>query len=206
MDTQIANNFTVKDWRELESEIVADFNNEQLWKQALDIFESRINERYIIPAKTIQDNLSVSGEGFSITIILCSLVEALQSFNQGICYKNEKPRTNTEYGNGKSKKLFINFLTKNKPFSVFFDHDLADDFYKNVRCSLVHEAMTRNGWKIRINTNMLVVTEGEIKIFNRFYFLELMIEYIKEYREQTIISKVQKNAFLCKMKCICNNS
>jgi hypothetical protein len=58
----------------------ANFSNKELWNNALDVFESRLNGRYIKPAEEIQNNLSVTGEGFAIIAILCSLIEALETF------------------------------------------------------------------------------------------------------------------------------
>ncbi|MES9852798.1 MAG: hypothetical protein ABW170_13340 [Candidatus Thiodiazotropha sp. L084R] len=202
----IAGNKTDTDWKLLESQIRNDFNNVDLWNQALDIFELRLNERYINPAEIIQNNLSVTGEGFSIITLLCSLIEALETFHEGKCYKYEKPRTNTEYGNGKSQSLFVKFLTKRQPFSNIFDEELAKDFYKNIRCALLHEAMTKNGWTIRIDTDVLVERIGDGKVLNRFYMLEYFKQYIKGYRENILCSKKRKNAFIRKMNCICKNA
>lgn len=203
---EIANKFTTDDWNKLESKLKADFTNNDLWNEALNIFESRLDERYIKPVEVIQNNLSVVGEGFSITAILCSLIETLETFYDGECYKYETPRTNTEYGNGNSKIIFTNFLTTKEPFKSTFGEALAEDFFKNVRCALLHEAMTRNGWKIRINTDVLVKQNNDEKILNRFYFLEGIKEYVKSYRAEVLKDKNRKNAFIRKMKCICSNA
>lgn len=203
---EIAENFTDEDWGRLEKKLRADFANENLWQRALDVFESRLNDRYIKPAEEIQNSSNVTGEGFSITAILCSLIEALETFYEGKCYKYEKPRTNNEYGNGNSKSLFVSFLSTKEPFSNTFSEDLAVDFFKNVRCALLHEAMTRNGWTIRIDTDALVEQKGNGKVLNRFYFLENLKIYIKNYRADVIGNKDRKNAFIRKMNCICKNA
>jgi hypothetical protein len=203
---EIARKFTVENWQILEKELRADFYNEGLWGKAIDVFESRLNERYIKPAEEIQNNLSCTGEGFAITAILCSLIEALETFYKGKCYKYEKPRTNNEYGNSKSKSLFVSFLTSREPFKNTFDLVLAEDFYKNVRCALLHEAMTRNGWTIRIDTDDLVKQNGNSKVLNRFYFLQNLKNCIKNYRAEVLTDKKRKNAFIRKMNCICKNA
>ena len=112
--------------------------------------------RYICPAEQIQHNSSIIGEGFSIMAILCTLIEALETFYDGLCYKYDKPRKNYEYGNGKSEKMFVNFLSKREPFKQVFNEPLAKEFYKNIRCPLLHEAATRGGWVIRIDTDSLI--------------------------------------------------
>jgi hypothetical protein len=202
----IAKGTTDEDWRTLEIEIRRDFDNVQLWNKALDIFKQRMNVRYIESADAIENSCTISGEGFAISTILCSLMDVLETFYNGICYKCEKPRTNSEYGNGKSRFLIIEFLSKRRPFNEYFDRTLAEDFYLNVRCPLFHEAMTRNGWVIRIDTTSLVEVNSGNKILNRVRMLECFKTYIGNYRSIVLHSKERKNAFIRKMNCICNNS
>ena len=37
-------------------------------------------------------------------------------------------------------KLFTTFLTEREPFKREFNKKIASDFYRNVRCALLHEA------------------------------------------------------------------
>ena len=203
---KIAGNKTDKDWLSLELKIKDDFDNVDLWNQALDLFEERLNERYIKPTEKIQNNSSVSGEGFAITTLLCSLIEALETFYEGKCFKCGPSRSAYDYGSGGSKLIYVSFLTKREPFSVTFKNDLARDFYNNVRCALLHEAMTRNGWVIRIDSEGLVEEKDGKKYLNRFNFLQEIKKYIKKYREVVLGSGERKDAFIRKMKCICDNS
>lgn len=202
----IAKSFTDKDWYRLEKMLKENFSNNDLWNEALDTFESRLNDRYIKPAEEIKDNLSLSGEGFSITAILCSLIEALETFYEGKCFKFDKPRTSDEYGSGNSMSLFVSFLSNKPPFNSAFDATLAKDFYKNVRCALLHEAMTRNGWTIRIDTGTLVEKKGSEKTLNRNLFLTQLTGYIKDYRVEVLGNNERKHAFIRKMNCICKSA
>lgn len=204
---EIAYKFTDEDWSRLEKKMDKDFDNEELWSEALDIFESRLSERYIKPAEVIQSNLCATGEGFAIIAVLCSLIETLETFYQGKCYTPGKLTDNTQYGNGKSQSLFVDFLSTKEPFKSTFSGELATDFYKNVRCSILHEAMTRNGWVIRTNTNRLVKREEgcKIKILNRRYFLKDLKIYVTKYKAEVLGNKERKDAFIRKMDCICKN-
>jgi hypothetical protein len=139
MPVKIAGNKTDEEWRLLEAGIKHDFMNAALWEKACDFFEERTLHRYICPAEQIHRTSSIIGEGFSITAILCTLIEALETFYEGRCYKYDKPRRNHEYGDGQSKKIFVNFLSKREPFNKVFDEPLSMEFYKNVRCPLFHE-------------------------------------------------------------------
>jgi hypothetical protein len=190
----------------LEANIKQDFNNDDLWEEAYKFFEERVLHRYIYPAEQIQRNSSIIGEGFSITAILCTLIEALETFYTGRCYKYDKPRKNHEYGNGNSEKIFVNFLSKREPFNQVFDEPLAKKFYKNIRCPLLHEAATRGGWVIRIDTDSLIKKNLNKTVLNRILFLDYMKEYIEHYKKVLIGSKQRKNAFIRKMDCICKTA
>ena len=83
---KIAGNKTIFEWNALEKQIKSDIDNSNLWEEAFLYFENRINTRYLIPINSIKENDTCSGEGFSIVVILCSLIEALESFYQGKFY------------------------------------------------------------------------------------------------------------------------
>jgi len=74
--------------------------------------------------------------------ISCLMIEALESFWRGW------PDTSTR---GTSRDAFCSFfhrcLKQNSELGVFFKH--ADNFYKGVRCGILHQAETTNGWRIR---------------------------------------------------------
>jgi hypothetical protein len=208
MSFDIAGSKTIDDWKTLKDKILLDFNNSALWNEAYDFFEDRMNHRYIYPAETIQNNpnAKIIGEGFSIVTILCSLIEALETFYQGKYFTPLKPKTKFEYTIGESKNLYVSFLTKRLPFKNDFSKTVAIDFYKNVRCGLLHEAATRNGWRIRIDTAVLVDTDGKEKILNRFFLLKYVKDYIKIYRTELFKSKERKEAFIRKMDSICDTA
>jgi hypothetical protein len=206
MIVQIAGKKTNEDWRLLEAKIKQGFNNDELWEEAYRFFKERLFHRYIGPAEQIQQNSSIIGEGFSIMAIICTLIEALETFYDGRCYKYNKPRKNHEYGNGKSGKMFVSFLSNREPFKQVFDEHLAKEFYKNVRCSLLHEAATRSGWVIRIDTDSLIKSIPGKTVLNRKLFLDQMKKYIEAYKGVLIESKTRKNAFIRKMDCICKTA
>lgn len=40
-------------------------------------------------------------------------------------------------------------MTENEPFKSHFNVSLAKDFYKDVRCAILHQAETTNGWIVK---------------------------------------------------------
>ena len=97
--------------------------------------------------------------GLAILALDCLLIETLEAFRQGL--------TDTT---GKSRALFVSFLTSRSAFRKFFSNpDLATRFYKEFRCGLHHNAQVfRDGlvWSV----GPLVRLDGERMVVNRTAF------------------------------------
>ncbi len=206
-ETQIAGNKTIRDWLKLKSKIEHDFDNKDLWEEAFAFFEERINTRYIRPAEIIQNSSApiAIGEGFAISAIICTLIEALESFYQGKNYRYlKKGEKLNKYEYNRSSDIFADFLTKREPFRKYFKkRTLAQEFYRNVRCSLLHEACTKKGWKIRIDTKELLEKKGQSYTLNRFILLQHIKDYINEYKKLLLEDKNLKESFIRKMNYLC---
>ena len=106
------------------------------WGKAIKFFEKRINERYVQPIDvliTAEKELKATDKkfGFTIMSIDCLLIETLQSFREGVTDSS-----------GQSKELFVRFLRQSSSFSPHFNKKQAEEFYKKVRCNLLHQAQT----------------------------------------------------------------
>ena len=98
------------------------FSNTEKWREAYNnFFLLRIETRFIKPVKLIINSISPdeskSGEGFTITAILCILIEYLQAYYEGCNYTTGEPKL---YEYKSSKAMFKNFLTMHEPFKTFF--------------------------------------------------------------------------------------
>lgn len=205
-DTKIAGELTVADWSNLSVALLADMDNTHLWENAFEYFEKRLKTRYLNPIKHIEENGNIGGEGFAIVAIICSTIEALESFYQGKSYRKStnanKLDPNTEYY--KSQPIFESFLQNREPFKRHFAvPGLATEFYENVRCAILHEAATRCGWKIRIDSNGLVEQQGNNRVLNRVLFVQSIEEYMKTYRQELLANRNLKEAFVRKFNAIC---
>ncbi len=87
----------------------------------------------------------------------CLLIEALESFAQG--WENTRAR-------GRSEEAFRLFFQRFPAFSDFVP--LAADFYRGVRCGLLHQAETTDGWHIR---RIGKLYDGRTKTINASKFL-----------------------------------
>jgi len=129
-DVLLSSSVTIAKYRRLEAEknrsAIADFIME------------RFTERYITPLRgdpTIK-------HGFCTMAISCVMIEALESFWQGW------PDTR-----GRSREAFHSFFQRcsrqGLKLGKFAEDPLANDFYQGVRCGILHQAETTNGWRIR---------------------------------------------------------
>lgn len=150
------------------------------------LIKRRFTERYLDPVSSGKKN------GFAIMAICCLAIEALESFYQG--WENTYPP--------KSKYAFRKFFEREKDFSLFFPW--SDDFYHHIRCGILHQAETRDGWRIRNG----ILLDLPKKSINASHFLEALKgslkAYCKKLKESDWNSELWKNA-IRKLDAICNN-
>ena len=149
------------------------------------IFE-RFNERYLVPFsdKSIK-------HGFSMMAVSCLMIEALESFRQG--WSNS---------NSRSALAFCYFFDRSDHFSEL--RGKHQEFYKHIRCGLLHQAETTGGWKITRKGTQFV--ESENRVIDATIFmnrLELEIKsYVNELKSSEWNSDIWKNT-KSKLKHIC---
>lgn len=208
LTTYIAGRKTVADWYEVKLSL-NDSNNKYLWKAIYnDFYLTRLTDRYLNPIKSIQEDGGYTGEGFSIMTIICSLIEFLETTYQG---KNYRYRRNGDpllgqYEYGTSGQIFIDFLTNRSPFNTQFDRQNADDFYKNIRCGLLHEARTNGNWTIWGNSGngTLIKKTANETIIYRDDFYKALLEFINtHYKADLLSSADRKEAFIRKFDKLC---
>lgn len=125
------------------------------WEATIDAFEKRISKRYFQTIKYLTQRTGKSiGEGFPILTLECSLIEYLATLKDGMIFKyNTEPKQKTYYYS-KSVKWYKKFLDSADIFEGYFHGEGkfldSNDFYLYVRCALIHEAQTRNGWTVNI--------------------------------------------------------
>jgi hypothetical protein len=97
-----------------------------------EFFRERVRERYIEPvvARDCDER-----NGFAIMALSCLLVETYETFRQG-----------WRSSDGKSKEAFGHFFNREDLFRDFSSH--AEEFWRNVRCGILHQGETKGGWQI----------------------------------------------------------
>ncbi|HIH4317909.1 TPA: hypothetical protein ACYSBI_001849 [Morganella morganii] len=205
---KIAGKRTISEWESLSEKLHDGFSVEH-WEEALKFFDDRIEERYLKPVRYIRgdgNHNNLQGSGFAICTLLCALIENLETFYKGINFNNSASGQ-YEYSNRCSKKLFTDFLKTKMPFKTFFEGSpaLADSFYTGVRCSLLHDASTCDGWVINIEEHDIIIIKGNKKILHRSLFMSGIEKYIKNYKRLLMHSENSdlREAFIRKFNGIC---
>lgn len=180
--TKLASGFNVGDCK------IALANKDK--KTIADALRRRFTERYIEPVTAENKN------GFAMMAISCLMIEALESFRQG-----------WESSDSKSEAAFCYFFDSHSQFNSFRGY--FAQFYKNVRCGILHQAETTGGWQItRKNTAPLFAAASQSRTINAALFLQHLREVLDEFCDALITadwnSREWKNVRK-KMKALCNN-
>lgn len=138
-------------------------------KQISEFIYHRLYSRYLKPF-SFKDSVFVEQfkNGFSIMANCCLLIETLQSFKNG-------------WGdsNGNSQKAFNQFLASENRFSAFATKE--SDFYKHVRCGILHQGETTGGWKI--NREGVNLFDAKSLTVDSVKFANELEKCLKEYSE-----------------------
>jgi hypothetical protein len=147
----------------------------------------RFNNRYIKHTKG-------ADSGFLIMAICCLMLEALQSFKHGL---------NDTKGIG--VRVFRRFFQEETRHFPGFSK-IADDFYYNIRCGILHQAETKNAWRILLRSGKLL-DDKEYSI-NATKFLDAleqsMNDYVETLRKSDFTSDCWRHV-LTKLEDICSN-
>lgn len=203
--TYIAGWKTIDDWTSFRQTLVPG-SGPELWQTAFtEYFCERLASRYLEPISVLQANGTFQGEGFSIVAIQCSLIEFLESTVQGLSYRhrrrNDSPLGPDEYSD--SGDIFVQFLINRQPFATDFNRDTARDFYESVRCGLLHEARTKNGWTIWAKSPVGAVANTVAKVIYRNDFQDGILEFIRWYQTVLCSDVTAQEAFIRKFDSLC---
>ena len=143
-----------------------DFLDKQDRDSIADMIYFRLHSRYIKPF--LFNNMQFKKEyknGFSIMANCCLLIETFQSFKNG-------------WGDstGKSGQAFREFFETDKNFVEL--KSKGKIIYENIRCGILHQGETTNGWKIARNKKLLV----EEKTIDSVIFLKRLEKSLDDYR------------------------
>jgi hypothetical protein len=223
-ETQLSSKKKIKDWKTIQPKLAG--AGAGVWDDVLrDFYFDRLKTRYLDPIDAVKDMNQRNGEGFAIVAIQCSLVEFLESCYQGINYEHDEAThwwfpeclkhilqgansrsVARQYTYRSSRKMFISFLTKRAPFNQHFTTPLAKDFYRSVRCGVLHEARTKGTWLIlaKSESSLIVDRNGpDGPILYRDDFQDGICTFIDDYRAAVPKDISLQKAFIRKFEHLC---
>lgn len=190
-----------KTWEQLRNCVNQNYDYDNDWEQTIVLFQKRIKRKYLDPVQLIIDRRTLKGEGFAIVTVQCALIEMFAAFRAGKVFNHKANDLSPGYEYKYSQQMFVSLLNNAKIFeNVFWHKDdngktrinhpfNADDFYKNVRCGLMHEARTKENWYITATPNEITVKTcsffltregGKIKIYRTVLHYRLKT-YLEDY-------------------------
>lgn len=183
-DFKLTGNITVKDAREWIAS-----KDESSKSNLIRLIDHRFTNRYL---KHLDPTINDSG--FFKMAICCLMIETLESFKQG--------EENTK---GKSKQMFIDFFETEQTFFQGFK-DISEDFYYSIRCGILHQAETINGWRILRKGSLLNKSERTINADKFVISLNMSLKsYIKKLNDsdinggdETWVNAINKITDVCK--------
>ena len=208
--------FTIRQWKEKRVILREKIDYSEDWEEAINWYKTRLKIRYFDPMRRIEKN--AEGEGFSLVTIHCALIEHFASITQGKLHNFRKNNQSPAYEYSSSSKHFKDFLKKSAMFSKYFtalgeDEVKFDttDFYANVRCALLHDACTRNNWRINTlscghhNPNKEIMTKDNfgVKRLYRDVLTEKLSDFLEDYKVEIQSEKEKRLYFARKIDHLC---
>lgn len=207
LDTRIAGRKTVRDWEIAKLKLKGSTGSE-IWQEIFQNFlQTRLEKRYFAPIRALEQMKQHDGEGFAIVALHCTLIEFLGSIICGKTYKYQRrgdpPLNKNEYSD--SGDMFIFFLENYEPFKTMFSNrGSAKDFYTSVRCGLLHEARTKNNWKIRVRQSAPTPINTDTKVVYRNKMQNAFDQFMNWYEESLTKDIELQKAFIRKFDSLCS--
>lgn len=223
-DIRISGDFKIENWLSLKEKLISNIHSDK-WDDAIEIFENRVNSRFMNPIDAILKIDERKGEGFAAAALQSLLIEYLESFYQG---KNYKENSNTSITNcddiytyclksthtvekiihpfiyTSSAKLIKDFLRVREPFRKEFKKNAADLYYKHIRCGLLHEAATKgNSLILRLDGDIIMQKIENGIIIDPVNFQKALRLFINDYKIELLKTDELKWAFIRKMDGLC---
>lgn len=160
------------------------------WNKAIDILKDRIEGRYFNQIDLLSHDINANG--FTIMALNCLLIEALYQFKEG------KKQT------GNNKVEYSTFLTQAFPGEFNTKH-LAQRFYSDIRCGILHSAQTYNESRLSDREDFVVKSENGILLVSVKRISALLRTYFDSYVDKLLDHKnlELRKMFIEKMHYVC---
>ncbi|MGL6057900.1 MAG: hypothetical protein ACRC17_06260 [Culicoidibacterales bacterium] len=196
-ESKISPKYKKEDYRKIKLKLDS---CQEDWYKAVEIFDDRLNSRYFGVIDLLLKTSEIETTGFSIMAINCLLIETLMQFRNGLDITPTR----------RNKEMYSDFLMREFT-TIFTKEKVANNFYKNIRCAILHSAQTKKGSKLNADYNCgFTVKNSSLNIeVNVQNFTKELQKYYSNYKsnllEKTNNSELRKN-FIVKMDLLCKYS
>ncbi|WP_025666530.1 hypothetical protein [Aquimarina megaterium] len=151
---------------------LADFIFKRLYYRYIKPFEYRASKKIKSKKskKEIDEYSLLYKNGFSVMANCCLLIETIETFIRG--WENSK---------NKSEAVFLKFFSRDENFKEFAIDDMPTIFYKSIRCGILHQGETTNGWKITRGDDIKILDKANKQI-NATKFLGQLHKSLNDYK------------------------
>lgn len=174
--------------------------------ELIRFLRERYKERFFDPLRCLRKATgSRQGYGFAIMSLCCLLVETIECFRQGLPSSHDRELRDLErlqvnnkapagyrlqgpFNQINSRRVFEDFFER-REHQRYFPRVDGDEFYKHIRCGLLHQAQTTNGWRI-IRTGKF--WDGSAKTINRDEFATRLEECFENYLKALLAAEWTK--------------
>ncbi len=154
-NTKLSTNCTVRQYR--------NYKNQGDRGKIADLIYERFYERYIEPFTN-----NPSKHGFSMMAVACLMIESF------FCFQKGRKKTGEAGG-----VVFATFFSSSNNLNVFAGY--GDQFYTNVRCGILHQGETYDGWLI-VRTGALF--QPSTKTINATKFHKALEKELRSYTDR----------------------
>lgn len=127
--------------------------------------------RYLKPFTFDSDDYKSNYKsGFSMMASYCLLIETIEGFYRG-------------WPKSRNELAFLKFFTRDKNFQDFSVNDIPTQFYKNVRCGILHQGETSGGWLISRKSSDPLLSAASKKV-NANEFGEKLHKSLEDYTNE----------------------
>lgn len=169
--------------------------DKSLRHEIVRFLDERHTERFFAPIRCLrQAQAGSSGYGFAIMALCSLLIETIECYRRGLPSSMESDlgplKTTPAYASAPaeyklhtltfpgSRKIFMNFFSRDQ-HQIFFPGVDGKDFYEKIRCGLLHQAQTKDAWRI-VRTGRFWESDP-VKQINRDEFSERLEGCFKAY-------------------------
>lgn len=177
--TKLTSTVTVKQYRE--------FKKKQDSAAIADLIFERFYERYLEPFKN-----NPAKHGFSMMAAGCLMTESLY------CFKKGRKQTGEAGG-----VAFEKFFSESSALTDFTGS--GEEFYKNVRCGILHQGETYGGWKILRKGPLFDKSSKTVNATKYLNAIELELKTYTDYLRVTPFNAESWKGVLRKLDHICEN-